>query len=80
MARAPGFIGVRAARRRSYPIDRLIERYGIDAKLFDFEPEADCPRKIRKNPYDACGARGNAALWRAQHCDLADSLNDGFEK
>ena len=31
--------------RRGYPLDRLIERYGIDAKLFDFEPEADCPRK-----------------------------------
>jgi hypothetical protein len=42
-------------RRGSYPIDRLIERYGIDAK--HFEPEADCPRKIRKKPYDACGAR-----------------------
>jgi hypothetical protein len=23
-------------RRGSYPLDRLIERYGIDAKLFDF--------------------------------------------
>jgi hypothetical protein len=36
---------------------RLIERYGIDAKLFDFEPEADCPRKIARNDYDPCGAR-----------------------
>ena len=37
----------------------MIERYGIDAKLFDWSDEitADCPRKIAKNPYDACGAR-----------------------
>ena len=34
-------------------------RYGIDAKLFDWSDEitADCPRKIAKNMYDACGAR-----------------------
>jgi hypothetical protein len=47
----------KCGRRGSYPLDRLIERYGIGAKLFDFEPEADCPRKIARNPYDACGAR-----------------------
>jgi hypothetical protein len=37
----------------------LIERYGIDAKLFDWSDEitADCPRKIAKNMYDACGAK-----------------------
>jgi hypothetical protein len=35
----------------------LTERYGIDAKLFDWEPEADCPRKIARNDYDPCGAR-----------------------
>jgi len=40
-----------------YHIDRLIERYGIDAKLFEWEPEADCPRKIARNDYDPCGAR-----------------------
>ena len=40
-----------------YHVERLIERYGIDAKLFDFEPEADCPRKIARNDYDPCGAR-----------------------
>ena len=33
------------------------ERYGIDAKLFDLEPEADCARKIARNDYDPCGAR-----------------------
>ena len=37
-----------------YHVDRLIERYGIDAKLFDFEPKADCPRKIARNDYDPC--------------------------
>ena len=38
---------------------RLIERYGIDAKLFDWSDEitADCPRKQAKNLNDQCGAR-----------------------
>jgi hypothetical protein len=40
-----------------YRLDHLIERYGIDAKLLDWEPEEDCPRRIVRNPYDACGAR-----------------------
>jgi hypothetical protein len=37
----------------------LIERYGIDAKLFDWSDEitADCPRKQAKNLNDKCGAR-----------------------
>ena len=32
-----------------YHVDRLIERYGIDAKLFDWSDEitADCPRRLR---------------------------------
>ena len=47
----------KCGRRGSYPLDRLIERYGIDAKLFDFEPEADCPRKLARNDYDPRGAR-----------------------
>jgi len=42
-----------------YHLDRLIERYGIDAKLFDWSDEvtADCPRKQAKNLNDVCGAR-----------------------
>ena len=42
-----------------YPVDRLIMRYGIDAKLFDWSDEitADCPRRHSKNLYDHCGAR-----------------------
>ena len=47
----------RCGRRGSYPLDRLIERYGIDAKLFEREPEADCARKRSRNLYDPCGAR-----------------------
>jgi hypothetical protein len=47
----------KCGRRGSYPLDRLIERYGIDANLFDFEPEADCPRELARNDYDPCGAR-----------------------
>jgi len=31
------------------------EQYGIEAKLFDWEPEADCPRKVARNDYDPCG-------------------------
>jgi len=38
---------------------RLIERFGIDAKLFDWSDEitADCPRKQARNLNDQCGAR-----------------------
>ena len=37
----------------------LIERYGIDAKLFDWSDEitADRPRKVARNEHDPCGAR-----------------------
>jgi len=40
-------------------LDRLIERYGTDAKLFDWSDEitADCPRKQAMNLNDICGAR-----------------------
>ena len=47
----------KCGRRGQCRLDRLIERYGIDAKLFDFEPEANCPRKVARNEYDPCGAR-----------------------
>jgi hypothetical protein len=43
--------------QRPVPCRSLIEQYGIDAKLFDGEPEADCPRKQAKNLNDICGAR-----------------------
>ena len=46
-------------RRGRYMIARLIARYGLDAKLFDWSDEitADCPRKQAKNLNDQCGAR-----------------------
>jgi hypothetical protein len=46
-------------RRGRYHLDRLIERYGIEAKLFDWTDEisADCPRKQAMNLNDICGAR-----------------------
>jgi hypothetical protein len=49
----------KCGRRGSYPLDRLIERYGIDAKLFDWSDEitADCPRKQARNLSDQCGAK-----------------------
>ena len=40
-----------------YHVNRLIEGYGLDAKLFEWEPEADCPRKVASNEHDPCGAR-----------------------
>jgi hypothetical protein len=47
------------SRRGRYHVHRLIERYGIDAKLFEWSDEitADCPRKQARNLYDQCGAR-----------------------
>jgi hypothetical protein len=49
----------KCGRRGRYHLDRLIMRYGIDAKLFEWSDEikADCPRKNAKNLYDRCGAR-----------------------
>jgi hypothetical protein len=47
----------KCGRRGLYRLDQLIERYGIDAKLFDWEPEVDCPRKMAGNEHDPCGAR-----------------------
>jgi hypothetical protein len=42
-----------------YHVHRLIERYGIDAKLFEWSDEvtADCRRKRARNLNDQCGAR-----------------------
>jgi hypothetical protein len=49
----------KCGRRGRYRLDRLIERYGIDATLFDWTDEitADCPRKQAMNLNDICGAR-----------------------
>ena len=51
--------GEKRGRSGQYRLDRLIMRYGIDAKLFEWSDEitADCPRKQAKNLNDACGAR-----------------------
>jgi hypothetical protein len=49
----------KCGRRGRYHLDRLIERYGLDAKLFEWSDEitADCPRKQAMNLTDICGAR-----------------------
>jgi hypothetical protein len=49
----------KCGRRGRYRLDRLIERYGIDAKLFEWSEEitADCPRKIANKLDDLRGAR-----------------------
>jgi hypothetical protein len=41
-----------------YRVDRLIVRYGIEAKLFDWSAEitANCPRRRARNLNDQCGA------------------------
>ena len=48
----------KCGRSGQYRVDRLIMRYRIDAKLFDWSNEttADCPRKQAKNLNDTCGA------------------------
>jgi hypothetical protein len=38
--------------RGRYRLHGLIERYGIDAKMLNWEPEADCSRKIARNEHD----------------------------
>jgi hypothetical protein len=49
----------KCGRRGQYQVDKLIARYGLDAKLFDFSEEItkDCPRKIENKLNDLCGAR-----------------------
>ena len=49
----------KCGRSAQYRVDRLITRYGLDAKLFDWSDEitADCPRKQARNLSDQCGAR-----------------------
>jgi hypothetical protein len=48
-----------ARRSGLYRVDRLILRYGIDAKLFEWTDEitTDCWRKQAKNLNDICSAR-----------------------
>jgi hypothetical protein len=42
-----------------YPLQRLIDGRGRDAKIVDWlrELTADCPRMIARNMSDQCGAR-----------------------
>ena len=49
----------KCGRSGQYHVDRLIMRYGIDAKLFEWFDEitADCPRTQARNLNDQCGAR-----------------------
>jgi hypothetical protein len=49
----------KCGRAGRYRVNRLIERYGIDAKLFEWSDEitAGCPRKIANRLNDLCGAR-----------------------
>jgi hypothetical protein len=51
--------GDKCRRSGRYHLHRLIERYGIDAKLLDWADEitADCPWKQAVNLNDICGAR-----------------------
>jgi hypothetical protein len=46
-------------RAGSYPLNRLVENRGSNAKLIDWLDEitATCPKKIARNMNDPCGAR-----------------------
>jgi hypothetical protein len=47
----------KCGRAGNYRLARLIAKYGLDAKLFDWSDEitADCPRKQARNLNDQCG-------------------------
>jgi hypothetical protein len=62
----------KCGRRGRYHLDRLIERYGIDAKLFEWSDEitADCPRKQAMNLNDICGYAARGALICRRWCEL----------
>jgi hypothetical protein len=47
----------KCGRSGQYRVDRLIARYGIDGKLFEWSDAitADCPRKQVGNLNDICG-------------------------
>jgi hypothetical protein len=48
----------KCGRSGRYRVDRLVEQLGPDAKLTDWRAEitADCPRRIKANYSDQCGA------------------------
>jgi hypothetical protein len=48
----------KCGRSGRYRVSRLVQRYGRQAKLFDWSDEltADCPRKLVRNAADPCGA------------------------
>jgi hypothetical protein len=62
----------KCGRSGQYRVDRLIMRYGIDAKLFDWSDEItpDCPRKQAKNLSDMCGRDAQICRrWcQGKHC------------
>ena len=49
----------KCGRKGRYPVARLIEQHGRDAKVVDFLAEitADCPKKRAGNMSDQCAAR-----------------------
>jgi hypothetical protein len=49
----------KCGRSGQYRVDRLIARYGVDGKLFEWSDAitADCPRKQVGNLNDICGAK-----------------------
>jgi len=70
----------KCGRRGRYRLDRLIVQYGIDAKLFDWEPEADGPRKVAKNEHDPAGrsARTCRRWYNAERGSLAETPGDSI--
>jgi hypothetical protein len=76
----------KCGRRGQYRLARLIERYGIDAKLFDWAAEitADCPRKQTRNlipPSLFSRSSGSRDAWPEPTCPLdADVVRFGLTK
>jgi hypothetical protein len=47
----------KCGRRGRYNVARLIAQYGAGAKMTDWHPEGDCPRRGNVDMSDQCGAR-----------------------
>jgi hypothetical protein len=47
----------KCGRQGRYKVARLIEQFGADAKMTDWHPEGDCPKRCGLDMSDQCGAR-----------------------
>jgi hypothetical protein len=47
----------KCGRQGRYSVKRLIEQHGADAKMTDWHPEGDCPKRRSVDMSDQCGAK-----------------------